>query len=110
VAVVAAAPRLTLSPLIGSMFLLAVTLFLLFRMPHRPNSWRFPIAIGITFWVWASVDSWFFIGPAALVLVLIGEWLQQRFSPAPDAESATEPLGQLPDVPTLSTTPGSNSS
>src|SRR5207249_674879 len=57
VAVIAAAPRMTLNPLAGSVVLLSVTLFLLFRMEHRPGSWRFPIAIGITFWLWANVDG-----------------------------------------------------
>src|SRR4029078_6345303 len=93
VAIIAAAPRLTLAPLVGSMFLLAVTLFLLFRMPHRPNSWRFPIAIGITFWFWANVDGWFFIGPVTLVLVLIGELIQRRFASAPDPNSPADAVG-----------------
>ncbi len=102
VAVLAAAPRFLLNPMIGSMLLLAVTLFLLFRMPHRPGSWRFPIAIGITFWLWANVDSWFIIGPFALALVLVGELIEKKLwmqsgSENPDAE----PIGQLPDVPTL---------
>ena len=100
VAVIAAAPRLTLSPLVGSVLLLAVTLFLLFRLPHRPNSWRFPIAIGIIFWIWANVDVWFFIGPLALALVLVGEVVQKKLLGGTDAEA--EPLGPLPDVRTLS--------
>src|SRR4029079_11594037 len=69
-AVIAAAPRMTLSPIVGSVLLLAVTMFLLFRMEHRAGSWRFPVAIGITFWLWANVDAWFFVGPLALALVL----------------------------------------
>lgn len=103
VGVVAAAPYLHLRPAIGSMFLLAVTLFMLFRLPHQPNSWRFPIAIGATFWIWANTDDWFFMGPLALALVLIGE-LIQRGMRSPEAAVATpadEPLGALPDVPTL---------
>jgi hypothetical protein len=103
VAVVAAATYLLLRPIIGSVFLLAVTLYLLFRMPHRAGSWRFPIAVGVTFWVWAMVDEWFFLGPLALALVLIGELIQQQFR-KPDAgasEGTPDPLGPLPDVPTL---------
>jgi hypothetical protein len=102
VAILAVAPRLVLNPLLGSMVLLSVTLFLLFRMPHRPNSWRFPIAIGITFWVWANVDQWFIIGPFALALVLVGELVQKKFWPqADDKDVSAESLGRLPDVPTL---------
>ncbi len=108
VAIIAAAPRLVMSPLIGSMLLLAVTLWLLFRMPHTRGSWRFPIAIGITFWLWANVDGWFILGPFALGLVLLGELLQSRFRKPADGSivdstdgNAAEPLGPLPDVPTL---------
>lgn len=100
VAVIAAAPRLTFTPLVGSVLLLAVTLFLLFRLPHRPSSWRFPIAIGITFWLWANVDAWFFIGPLALVLVLVGEVAQKVLLGGTEDDAG--PLGPLPAVPTLS--------
>jgi hypothetical protein len=102
VAIVAAAPRLVLSPLVGSVLLLALTLFLLYRFPQRPRSWRFPIAIGITFWVWAQVDGWFFVGPLTLVLVLVGELVQSQFRKSETAaDTSPEPLGTLPDVPTL---------
>ncbi len=89
-----------LSPIVGSVLLLSVTLFLLFRMQHRPGSWRFPIAIGITFWLWAMTDEWFFLGPLALGLVLLGELLQGNLG-QPAQSDAPEPLGPLPDVPTL---------
>jgi hypothetical protein len=99
--VIAAAPRLTLTPLVGSVLLLALTLFLLFRMPHRPNSWRFPIAIGVTFWIWAMVDQWFFVGPMALALVLLGELVQRKFGAREEDSVREEALGPVPDVPTL---------
>jgi hypothetical protein len=102
VAVVAAAPRMTLSPLVGSVLLLAVTMFLLFRLSHRPGSWRFPVAIGITFWLWANVDGWFFVGPLALALVLVGELLQRG---ARSSERGTENQGQAEGG--LSSVPGS---
>src|SRR5262249_18845021 len=41
-AVLACAPQFTLRPLVVSMLFLAVTLFLVFRMPREPGSWRFP--------------------------------------------------------------------
>ena len=102
VAILAAAPRMTLSPLIGSMLLLALTLFLLFRTSHRPNSWRFPIAIGVVFWIWANIDTWFFIGPLTLALVLVGGLIQNRgWKKSNDTDPEDEPLGRLPDMPTL---------
>jgi hypothetical protein len=104
VAILAAAPKLSLSPLVGSMLLLAATLFLLFRFPHRPGSWRFPVAIGITFWIWAQVDSWFILGPLTLGLVLLGELIQAQLRKSEQTADATtdpEPLGVLPDMPTL---------
>ena len=58
------------------------------------------IAIGIIFWIWANVDVWFFIGPLALALVLVGEVVQKKLLGGTDAEA--EPLGPLPDVRTLS--------
>jgi hypothetical protein len=104
IAVLAAAPRFNLAPLIGSIFLLAVTLFLLFRFQHRRHSWRFPLAIGLTFWVWAQVDSWFLLGPLVLILVLLGEFIQTQFlsnRAVEDPTTGSEPLGGFPDVANL---------
>jgi hypothetical protein len=70
-------------------------------MHHRPNSWRFPIAIGATFWLWAMVDNWFFIGPLTLGLVLIGELVQRTIAGPTTSEEEDQPLGSVPDVPTL---------
>lgn len=106
-AAVAAAPHLHLRPQIVSILLLAVTLFLTFRMPHRPGSWRFPVAIGIAFCLWSNCDEWFLLGPFALGLILIGEILQRLLrGPDPGASGATpdQPAGTLlrpPAVPTL---------
>lgn len=101
VAAIAAAPQMTMRPIVASMLLLAVTLFLLFRMEHRPGSWRFPIAIAITFWLWANLDDWFVLGPFALALVLVGELVQKQWLRPGDKSDGPEPLGQLPDIPTL---------
>jgi hypothetical protein len=101
IAVIAAAPRLTLTPLVGSVLFLAVTLFLLFRMKHKPGSWRFPVAIGVTFWLWANTDEWFFLGPLVIALVLVGEVLQKQFGKRDETTENEEPLGKLPDVSTL---------
>lgn len=102
VAALAAAPRLTLHPQVGSLLFLSLTLFLVFRVPNPPGSWRLPIALGVTFWLWANTDAWFFLGPLVLVLLLVGElvWrkgLNAEGPPAPEDDT----LGALPDVPTL---------
>ncbi len=104
VAVLAAAPQFTLRPLVVSMLLLAVTLYLLFRMPHKKDSLRFPIAIGVTFWVWANCDQWFFLGPLALALLIVGDLIQKYGFNVPDEPEGppdAEPLGRLPDTATL---------
>ncbi len=117
IAVLASTPYFQLRPFICSMLLLAITLLLLFRMPHvsGAKSWRFPIAFGVLCWVWANTDEWFFVGPLAVSLVLLGELVQgskrktEGSVPSDSPEKAnaeTElmyelPLGPLPDVPTL---------
>jgi hypothetical protein len=102
VAVLAAAPRLVLAPLVGSVFFLAVTLFLVFRVPNPPGSWRLPIAIGVTFWFWANTDAWFFLGPLVLAALLVGELVRTKGLNAEGAATPEDdPLGQLPDLTTL---------
>ena len=104
VGVLAAAPQFTLRPLVVSMLLLAVTLYLLFRMPQKKDSWRFPGAIGVTFWVWANCDQWFFVGPLALALLILGDLVQKYGFNTPDeplGDPDAEPLGRLPDTATL---------
>ena len=104
VGVLAAAPQFTLRPLVVSVLLLAVTLYLLFRMPQKKDSWRFPGAIGVTFWVWANCDQWFFVGPLALALLILGDLIQKYGFNTPDeplGDPDAEPLGRLPDTATL---------
>lgn len=105
VAVLASAPYFALRPHVLSILFLSLTLFILFRVPRGANPWRLPIAIGITFWLWANCDAWFILGPLALALLLVGELIQTRLltpgpeEPAPEGDA--EPLGRLPDVATL---------
>lgn len=100
IAVVAAAPRYTLHPLVGSIFFLALTLFLVSRL-NRPGSWRLPTAIGVTFWLWANIDTWFILGPLALGLLLLGEVVRTRVLTPPPSPPGDDPLGPLPDLSTL---------
>jgi hypothetical protein len=104
VAALACAPQLMLRPLVVSLPFLAVTLFLMFRVTYRADSWRFPGLIAGTFWLWANCDQWFFLGPLALALVALGEAVQAKVfanpeAPAPDGE--VEPLGRYPELPLL---------
>jgi len=102
-AVLASAPQFVLRPHVASIFFLALTMFLLFRVPHKPNSWRFPALIGGTFWLWANCDQWFFLGPLALALVVIGDLVQSKVLSAPEGAPTgdDDPLGALPDRATL---------
>lgn len=100
-AVLASAPRLVLGPHLASFVLLSAMLFILFRIPSRPNSWRVPIAIGVTFCLWSNMDEWFILGPLALSLMLIGELIQKySLGRTDEPDPAGEPLNH-PTVPTL---------
>jgi len=102
VAAVAAAPRLAMNPLVASVVFLSVTMFLLFRMPRAPGSWRLPVAVGVTFWFWANCDAWFFVGPLALLLLLVGELVRTKALNADGpATPPDDPLGPLPDAAML---------
>jgi hypothetical protein len=101
---IAAAPRLTLNPTVGSVLLLAVTLFILYRVPSRPGSWRVPVALAVTFWVWANTDAWFVLGPLTLALVYAGEVMQRKYlelTETREGEQEEGPLGRFPDEKTL---------
>lgn len=75
-AVVAAAPRLLVQPTVGSVLCLSALIALLIRMPRPAGSWRFPVAIGCLFCLWANLDQWFFLGPAFLILYAVGQFLK----------------------------------
>jgi hypothetical protein len=100
VAVLAAAPQFTLRPHALSIFFLALTLFILFRMPRGASPWRVPLAVGVTFWVWSNCDGWFILGPATLALLIVGE-LVQRFLTGAESPAESEPLAAPPDLATL---------
>ena len=94
--VLASTNLFALRPYVGSMLFLALTLLLVFRLPSPPGSWRLPIAIGILFCLWSNMDVWFVLGPAALLLLFLG----QSFAGTSAARSQ-DPLGALPDSSTL---------
>ena len=77
-ALVASAPRLLLQPFVASLLCLAALMALLIRMPKPAGSWRFPIAIGVLFMLWANLDQWFFLGPLFLALYTVGHFIRPR--------------------------------
>ncbi len=91
-AVMAATPHTGLRPLVASAFFLAVTLYILLGREWKSGSWVNPIALGVLFCVWANSDSWFFLGPLCVLLVLIGEWLQAILA---KGSPAGIPIGSL---------------
>jgi tetratricopeptide (TPR) repeat protein len=89
-ALLASAPQLLLQPILGSFLFFGATLYVLTKMPAKEGSYRMPIAIAILFWVWASVDAWFFIGPLTVLLYLLGQMIQRAFSESPPEDSRVE--------------------
>ncbi len=77
VAVVAAAPHAGLRPILLSAFFLALMLFVLLGRDWKTGSRFNLIALGVLSWVWASSDNWFFLGPLAVALTLVGEAVQR---------------------------------
>ena len=66
-----------LRPFVMNPLFIALTLLVLFRFEWKPGSWRNPILLAVLFGIWANVDSCFVLGPAAVLLVLIGELVQR---------------------------------
>jgi hypothetical protein len=75
-ALVASAPRLLLQPTAASFLFLAALMFLLIRFPRRRGSWTFPAVVAGVFCLWANCDQWFFLGPAALALYTLGQYIR----------------------------------
>ena len=78
-ALVASAPRLLMQPSICSYCFMGLTVAILLGIPARAKSWALPIALGTTFWLWANLDQWFFLGPITVTLYLLGEFLQRKW-------------------------------
>jgi tetratricopeptide (TPR) repeat protein len=88
-------PRLYLQPVCLSFLFLGLTLWLLtaIRYPRsaiRPDSGQRTADSGSRMWwwipplfaLWVNCDAWFFVGPLAVALYLIGELLQHWYPPA----------------------------
>ncbi|QEL20095.1 hypothetical protein [Limnoglobus roseus] len=86
-AVVAAAPNSGLRPILLSAFFLALTLYLLLGRDWKTGTRFNLIALGVLSWVWASSDSWFFLGPLSVALTLAGEAVQRLLTKADDTDA-----------------------
>jgi hypothetical protein len=75
-ALLAVAPRLWLQPTLATLLFLSILLFLLIRIPRRAGAWLFPGLVAGLFWVWANFDQWFILGPLALLLYTIGQYVR----------------------------------
>ena len=103
-AAVVLSPRLFLRPELASYVLVGVTLFLLWRPPAQPRRRTMQRLRGLTggrvwvflpplFALWANLDQWFLLGPAAVGLFLLGEVIQDRqagYRRRPDGLSGAE--------------------
>jgi hypothetical protein len=93
IAVIAAAPQTFLRPFVLTAPFLALTLLLLLGRDWKTTGRTNTIALGILFWLWASCDAWFVLGPLAVALVLLGEVVQRGLRPEPD--------DRMPSIPQL---------
>lgn len=92
--IVAAAPHTGLRPFVLSGLFLAITLYILLAREWKPGV-RWPmIALGVVFWLWASCDNWFVLGPLAVLSVLVGECIQKLIGRG-EADSGMPTIRQL---------------
>ncbi len=94
IAMVAAAPQSTLRPFLLNGLFLAFTLAILMGRDWKAGARANTIGLGVLFWLWASCDAWFLLGPLALSVALVGEFVQRTFR-APDTETVFPSVGQL---------------
>lgn len=76
-ALIAAAPRLLLQPVVLSYLFLGLTIWIVSTQSESRPIWRLPVLVGGLFVVWVNCDGWFILGPLVLALFLVGEVLQK---------------------------------
>ena len=84
-AVLAMSPGLLMQPIVLSLLLLAVCLYLIVKGGRAP----YALPIVIAFWV--NIDGWFILGPLLVILCMVGQRLGR-----PKSESERLPLWMLP--------------
>src|SRR5207302_10337077 len=103
-ALVVMSPRFFYQPTLVSFLFLAITLYILQRPRHeepgpgtygaRKSPLRIYWVLPLLFALWANLDAWWLVGPATVLLFLVGQGLQKVFTPVRTEEDAPEP-GQL---------------
>ena len=96
--VVAAGPHAALRPLTVSALFLAATFYLLLGRAWKPGSRQNAYILAGLFWLWANVDGWFLLGPAVVLLVLLGELLQKFVLGTKDDADALAPTFTVPQL------------
>jgi hypothetical protein len=94
-AALAGGPFVQLRPFALNPLFVAFTLFVLFRLEWKSGSWRNPLLLAVTFGLWSNIDGAFILGPLAVLLVLIGELIQNALQ---KVRSPHEPFGPPPPV------------
>ena len=97
-------PALELRPVLVSLIFLALTLLILARdgkrlaAPH--DKWwarlwsaspRRLYALPILFVLWVNLDGWFWLGPMLVGLFIVGDWLQENWTPILSGPEAPDP-------------------
>jgi tetratricopeptide (TPR) repeat protein len=101
-ALLVVSPRLSYHPWIVSYLFLGLTLYMLVRpqlqqpQPARlAQPRRSPLAVywflPLLFVLWVNLDRWFFLGPLAVALFLVGEGVQRLVNPVRTGPDAPEP-------------------
>lgn len=97
---VAASSQTLLRPLVIGLLVQAVVLVLLFRGNWTTgNKWRMPLILGGVTAAWANLDSFAFLAPLSVALLLVGELVHTRFLAA--TADPDDPFPPVPPVPAL---------
>lgn len=91
-----------LRPIVFGWLLHAVFLTVLFRADwSRGGKWRIPLMLGGITALWANTDTFAFLAPLSVALLLLGEWLHQLVPKAPPPAPGTDPFPAVPPMPAL---------
>jgi tetratricopeptide (TPR) repeat protein len=104
--VLAMSPRLFVQPTVISILFVALTLFILVRpasveLPSRGGRRKDPLNVywllAPLFVLWVNLDGWFILGPAIVLLYLVGQLVQSILAPIRTGADAPEPnlIGRL---------------
>jgi hypothetical protein len=102
-AIIGASLLAQLRPIVFGWLMYSIFLVTLFRSDWtRGSKWRMPLILGAIVALWSNVDSFAFLAPFSILLLLLGEIAQNRLlsSPAPKFD----PFPTVPPVAVLTRT------